>query len=92
MLRLIESLDYIYEALKSNHLSQVALDVTPQEPPGDHDLITAWRTREKWLGGRLLINPHTSYYSSASYIEMRSKAAENAFRIIKGETPLNPLW
>ena len=48
-----------------------------------------WRNREKWLNGRLIINPHTAYYSISAYKEMRTKAASNALRIISGMKPFN---
>jgi len=85
----LEDLDLIYNALQSGHLSGVALDVLPDEPPVDCRLIDAWRARDKALSHRIIINPHTSYYTQESYVEMRTKAAENAKRILDGEQPLN---
>lgn len=74
---IISSLDDIYDVLKSNHLSHAFLDVLPQEPPlFQNRLMKAWSSRENWLKGRLLINPHTSYYSEQAIYEMRYKAAE----------------
>ena len=85
----VKDLDVIYKALKSEKLSAVALDVLPDEPPIDCKLIRAWRGRDKELAHRIIINPHTSYYTQESYIEMRVKASENAKRIIDGVEPLN---
>lgn len=85
----VKDLDVIYEALKSEKLYAVALDVLPDEPPIDCELIKAWRSYDKKLAHRIIINPHTSYYTQDSYIEMRVKAAENAKRIIEGVRPLN---
>lgn len=85
----VKDLDIIYRALKSGKLSAVALDVLPDEPPIDCELIRAWRGGDKELGYRIIINPHTSYYSQESYIEMRVKASENAKRILDGIEPLN---
>ena len=80
----------MYQCLKDGLLQSVALDVLPEEPPSqDSKLIAAWREREPWLDGRLIINPHSAYYSDRAYLEMRSKAAENAKRILNGLTPLN---
>jgi len=85
----VKDLDVIYKALKSEKLSAVALDVLPDEPPIDCKLIRAWRSHDKELAHRIIINPHTSYYTQESYIEMRIKASENAKRIIDGVEPLN---
>lgn len=86
---IIEDIDIFYEPLKSGKLANIALDVIPEEPPKDSRLIDAWRAKEKWLDGRCIINPHTAYYSDKAYFEMRSKAALNAARILKGELPFN---
>ncbi len=88
---LLDDTNLIFEALHSNHLLSVALDVIPQEPPNNDQLITAWRNQEDWIKGRLLINPHTSYFSQASIIDMRRTAAENALRMFKGEKAYNQL-
>ena len=85
----IKDLDVIYKALKSKKLYGVALDVLPDEPPKDCDLIKAWKSHDKELAYRIIINPHTSYYTQESYVEMRVKAAENAKRMIEGIEPLN---
>jgi C-terminal binding protein len=87
---LLDQLDSLYEPLKSGRLDCACLDVLPEEPPPTSGkLIEAWRQRANWLDGRLVINPHTAYFSGAAYIEMRAKAAENALRILKGRKPLN---
>jgi D-3-phosphoglycerate dehydrogenase len=74
---IIANLQCLDAALRSGALSSVALDVLPEEPPpADDPLITAWRNRESWLDGRLIINPHTAYYSEEALYEMRYKASE----------------
>lgn len=87
--KIIKDIDIFYEPLKSGHISNVALDVLPDEPPGHSRLIEAWRKREAWLDGRLIINPHAAYYSQKAYLEMRQKAASNVLKILKGERPYN---
>jgi D-3-phosphoglycerate dehydrogenase len=71
-------LNPLFDGLKTGHLSAIGFDVLPDEPPGDHPLIAAWRAREEWLSGRILISPHTAYYSEQAWYEMRFKAAETA--------------
>ena len=89
--QIIRDLDDFYEPLKTGKIFSLALDVLPNEPPKNSRLIKSWKKREEWLASRLLINPHTAYYSKESYIEMRTKAANNALRIVKGLSPLNKI-
>ncbi|OHD54635.1 MAG: hypothetical protein A2Y33_02325 [Spirochaetes bacterium GWF1_51_8] len=70
-------LDAVMDGLKSGKLRAAAADVLPQEPPDmKHPLLDAWRRREEWLAGRLVITPHVAYFSEHSIREMRFKAAE----------------
>ena len=86
---ILESVDTLIPFLESEQLAFAGLDVLPQEPPVDEGLITAWRQMSSSLEGRLVINPHTAYYSIEAYVEMRTSAAQNAMRILKGQTPRN---
>ncbi len=86
---IIDDLDVFYEPLRTGYLSNVALDVIPHEPPKECKLINAWRSREKWLDGRFILNPHTAYYSDKAYVEMRQKTALNGKRILDGLRPFN---
>jgi D-3-phosphoglycerate dehydrogenase / 2-oxoglutarate reductase len=62
-------LDALLQALRSNRLAGVALDVFPQEPPPkEHPLLTH---------PRALITPHVGWYSIDSEVELRRKAAQN---------------
>jgi len=76
--KILRDLDCLEEALQNGRLASAALDVLPDEPPGDHSLIRAWRDDEEWLRGRLIINPHAAFYSERAFYEMRYKAAETA--------------
>lgn len=86
---IIKDIDVLYEALKSGVISNIALDVLPNEPPEESLLLDAWRTNADWLDGRLIINPHTAYYSDKSFYEMRYKAACNVYRMIESKPPYN---
>jgi len=86
---IVINLDDFIEPIKSGKISGLALDVLPLEPPKNSKLINSWREREEWLDGRVVVNPHTSYYTKNSYQEMRRKASENAKRIMVGEIPHN---
>ncbi|MFN2153653.1 MAG: C-terminal binding protein [Anaerolineae bacterium] len=75
---ILAGLDCLEEALRSGHLESAAMDVLPDEPPKDHPLIQAWREDAPWIRGRLIITPHSAYYSERGSYEMRYKAAETA--------------
>ena len=73
---LLDGLDALEAALRSGRLAAVGLDVLPTEPPAAHPLLDAWRAREDWLAGRLVITPHNAFHSDAAGVEMRCNAAE----------------
>lgn len=86
---IVQSLDHLYDGLKIKKLSNVCLDVLPDEnlPFKKSKFIEAWKSETNPLSSRIIINPHTSYYSQESYIEMRKKVANNALRILRGKKP-----
>lgn len=73
---LLHDLDTLEAALRSGRLAAAALDTLEQEPPGNHPLLAAWREREDWLAGRLVITPHNAFYSDHAAVEMRQNAAQ----------------
>jgi len=77
-------LDALYEALKSNTLFAAALDVLPQESPVDaqHPLLTAWCDDEDWIKDRLLLTPHSAFYSTESMFDMRYLGGETAAKYL----------
>ncbi len=81
---LIDDLDALAAALRSGHLAAAAIDTLVKEPPGDHPLLTAWRNREEWISGRLVITPHNAFYSDHAAIEMRRNAAKTVRLLLDG--------
>lgn len=73
---LIEDLDALVAALRSGQIAAAAIDTLSKEPPDDHPLLTAWRNREDWLAGRLIITPHNAFYSDHAAVEMCRNAAK----------------
>jgi len=73
---LLDNYDIIESALKSDAISAIAFDVLPEEPPSNYTLIQAWRNQEEWQRGRIIINPHTAFFSNEAGYEERYKSAE----------------
>ncbi|WP_244619195.1 NAD(P)-dependent oxidoreductase [Rhizobium sp. 18055] len=73
---LLDDLDALEGSLRDGRLAAAAIDTLAQEPPGDHPLLAAWRKRDTWLGGRLIITPHNAFYSDHAAVEMRRNAAQ----------------
>jgi len=72
--------------LAAGHLSGVGIDVLEEEPPAeDHPLLTAWRDPRHPAYDRLLLNPHTAFYSEEGAIELRTKGADACRRALCGQ-------
>jgi lactate dehydrogenase-like 2-hydroxyacid dehydrogenase len=77
-------LDAVYEALKSRQLDGAGLDVLEIEPPQlDHPLIKAWRTKEPWLHGRVVLTPHSAFHSPESIVTLRKKSVKTAVDFLR---------
>ena len=75
--RIVDSLDTLLFGLEQDYLSFIGLDVLPEEPPNAKEkLIKLWKNPSVF-SDRIIINPHSSYYSKTSWIEMRQKASLN---------------
>lgn len=74
----ILDVDALYDALKDEHLAGAGLDVLPQEPPVAPlpRLLEAYRRREPWLTGRLVITPHSAFHTPHAFADIRLKSAE----------------
>lgn len=71
-------IDALEAALRSDHLAGAGLDVIPVEPPQDPipRLLAEYRAREEWLTGRLIITPHSAFYTPHAWADIRRKSAE----------------
>lgn len=74
---IVDSLDSLMFGLENNYISFLGLDVLPEEPPSKNEkLIRTWKNDLK-ISNRIIISPHSAYYSLDSWPEMREKASEN---------------
>jgi lactate dehydrogenase-like 2-hydroxyacid dehydrogenase len=78
------------EAFDRGIVSGAGFDVLPEEPLDREDpLLRAWLADDVRYRDRLVITPHAAFYSLEAMVEMRRKAAEEAYRVLRGEQPLN---
>lgn len=75
-------LNALYDALESGHIAGAGLDVVDPEPLVDD------RIRQH---PRVLLTPHSAFYSVEGFQEMRAKGAQEARRLILGEPVHNPV-
>ena len=87
----IIDIDALATLLKSGHLAGVGLDVVPVEPPVEPvpELLRAYRARETWTLGRLIVTPHSAFYSPQAWDDIRSKSAETMRAALLGPRPQN---
>ena len=87
----IIDIDALGEALKSGHLAGVGLDVVPVEPPVEPVpmLMQAYRDRAPWTLGRLIITPHSAFYTPQAWDDIRSKSAETMRAALLGPRAQN---
>jgi C-terminal binding protein len=87
----IIDIDALATLLKSGHLAGVGLDVVPVEPPVEPvpELMRAYRAREAWTLGRLIITPHSAFFSPQAWDDIRSKSAETMRAALLGPRPQN---
>ena len=77
-------------AIRSGQLAGAGIDVLPQEPPpDDHPLLVAWRDPADPCHDRVILNPHSAFYSEEGLLDMRVKGAQSCRRALLGEVLRN---
>jgi D-3-phosphoglycerate dehydrogenase/C-terminal binding protein len=73
-------------AIRSGRLAGAGIDVLPFEPPPeDHPLLAAWRDPGDPCHDRVILNPHSAFYSEEGLLDMRVKGAQAVRRALLGE-------
>ena len=82
--------DALEAALRAGHLAAAGLDVMPVEPPVEpvHSLLRAYRDRDAALDGRLIVTPHSAYWTPEAEWDIRIKSAETMAAAL-GNAPQN---
>jgi len=81
----IVDLDALHDALKGGTVRAAGLDVLPLEPADpEHPLIKAFTSEEGWLHQRLLLTPHSAFFTPESVRDMRFKGGELAVTYLRG--------
>lgn len=75
--------DALAGALDAGEIAGAALDVLPDEPPGD-DLRLIGRDD-------VILTPHTAFYSEQSMTDLQTKAAEQVALVLSGQAPRYPV-
>lgn len=71
--------------IESGQLAGAAFDVLEQEPPVDDALIKAWKNPNHPAYHKVIINPHSAFYSEEGLTEIRAKSAQACLRALRGE-------
>ena len=80
----IIDLDALHDAMRSDVVLAAGLDVLPDEPPNvNAPLIAAWRRNEAWIKHRLVITPHSAFFTPESVRDIRAFSARTAARYLR---------
>ena len=83
--------DALADALREDRIAGAGLDVLPVEPPVEPvpELLRAYRAREPWVEGRLVITPHSAYLTPEAHRDIRIKSAETMRAALLTNRPQN---
>jgi D-3-phosphoglycerate dehydrogenase len=81
-------LQAVIDGLNSKKILFLGIDVVPDESGElSHNFFALWKDSD--LSARILVTPHSAYYSDSAFPEMRLKAAMNLKGILEGANPIN---
>ena len=81
----VVDIDALHDAMQSGQIGGAGLDVLSEEPSNmNRSLIKAWHQEEEWIRDRLLITPHSAFYTPQSLYDMRVKGIPVALKYLRG--------
>jgi phosphoglycerate dehydrogenase-like enzyme len=87
----ILDIDAVERCLRDGHLAGAGLDVVPEEPPREPlpNLLRAYRAREDWTIGRVVVTPHIAFHTPEAWDDIRLKSAETMRDVLVEGLPTN---
>ncbi len=80
----IIDLDALHDAMKDGTVLAAGLDVLPEEPANlKAPLIAAWQANEEWIRHRLVVTPHSAFFTPESIRDIRAFSARTAARFLR---------
>ncbi len=80
----VVDLDALHDAMKSGQIGGAGVDVLSEEPANlECPLVAAWHQGEEWIRDRLLITPHSAFYTPQSLYDMRTKGITVALKYLQ---------
>ena len=80
----IVDIDALHDAIKDGTVLAAGLDVLPDEPANPQSrLIAAWQRNEDWIRHRLILTPHSAFYTPESMRDIRALSARTAARFLR---------
>jgi phosphoglycerate dehydrogenase-like enzyme len=76
--------DALHDAMKDGTILAAGLDVLPQEPANPQSrLVAAWQANEDWIRHRLILTPHSAFFTPESMRDNRGFASRTAARYLR---------
>ena len=80
----IVDIDALHDAMHEGTVLAAGLDVLPEEPANPQSrLIAAWQRNEPWIRHRLVLTPHSAFYTPESMRDVRAFSARTAARYLR---------
>jgi lactate dehydrogenase-like 2-hydroxyacid dehydrogenase len=80
----VVDIEALHDAMKSGQIGGAGLDVLAEEPTNlERPLLHAWHNEEEWIRDRLIITPHSAFYTPQSVYDMRTKGITVALKYLR---------